>query len=72
QPEETFTDKYWNSTIYQLALYNLGSLITELQQTFITMKNAPTVDTLPKGFREEYSTTNNWVRIYSINYNDFN
>ncbi len=71
QPEEIFTDKFWNSTIYQLALYNLGSLVTEMQQAFITMQNAPTVDTLPKGFREEYTTKNNWVRIYSINYDDF-
>ncbi|MFX0197198.1 MAG: STT3 domain-containing protein [Candidatus Hodarchaeota archaeon] len=71
QPEETFTTEFWNSTIYQLALYNLGSLLTEMQQTFITLKNAPTVEILPKGFREEYTTKNNWVRIYSINYDDF-
>lgn len=71
QPEETFTDKFWNSTIYQLALYNLGSLVSEMQKAYITMKNAPIVDTLPKGFREEYTTKSNWVRIYSVNYDDF-
>ena len=71
-PEETFTDKFWNSTLYQLAVYDLGTVVSEMKQQYVTMQNAPNVDTLPKGFREEYKTQSNWVRIYSIQYDEVN
>jgi len=67
-PEETFTDKFWNSTLYQLAVYDLGTVVSEMNKNYVTMQNAPKVDNLPKGFREEYKTQSNWVRIYSISY----